>query len=309
MSTLTCGLFLLCSAIALGDVEECPGKRYLELAAIKNVSPLQKLAYEKLAEFQRIRLFGPPSGPSAYQFAFGPWTGWKEDERNAFWAICKMGLDALPPLVDALDDETPTLTITNDHDMHYIPLDSRYDYTWKVNELAALAICHVTQRVFAVRHGERARAGEFIYDVGKHPALIPDLKKQVLDWYYKYRDKSLTERKIDDVDSDLGYNRHEAVQWIGEHKEKRGQQAVIAYVIRLFNDQRSSPESTDHDLAACALTLGQLGDRTALATVQRICKHLYERPGRDYANPTNLSVAREGLAILGGDEPAPSEDE
>jgi hypothetical protein len=306
LETLFVGLLVLSATIRTARAEEDAGDRYRKLADRPGISPLEKNVYEKLTGLHTVRLFFSLA-PSPYQIALGDWAGpGKSSETNAFWLLCNIGLDALPALVDALDDETLTKTITID--LHTIKRDKQCERVWKVNELVALLICRISNRIFAVRHGKHM--GDFICDIGKHVDRAPEFKKQVLDWYNENHNKTLSQRKIDDIESDVSFNRYAAVQWVGQHKEKDGQAAILRYVDELFDDERANrygPTPIDNHLSVCAFALGQLGDRSTLEVVRRICKLTASRDApyyQHYPAQQSLSTAYHGLALLGEKEEA-----
>jgi hypothetical protein len=271
-----------------------PGERYLRLASRQGISSFQEAAYVQLA-----------------RLSSGDYSQWLEDHDfggkaadNPMARLFGMGLDVLPVLVKALDDGTPTKTATEVR-----PGRKR---RWKANELVALLISRISDRVFAIVQGENEVD---LGDVGTHPDLIPQFQKLVLAWYIKNAKKTLAERRIADVDSDVLRNRLDAIEWIGEHREKAGQKAILDRIDAIFAAKKAS-SSVDAELAACALALGRIGDKATTHAVRRICKHfsywtymsyrpLTEgRSGRYSSQDYYLFRAYQGLALLGAKDEA-----
>ena len=271
------------------------GERYVRMASQRGIVPLQKAAYEQVA-----RLYQGDFGEviDCHDFAL------PRIANNPMAVLYKMGLEVLPVMVEALDDGTPTKTVTG--------MRPKQRKVWKVNELAALLICRIADRQFALIQGEEE---VWINNVEEHRNLIPRFKKLVLDWYAKNGKKTLAERRIDDVDSDVLWNRLHAVEWIGEHREKAGQKAVLDRINVIFASKVASSD-VDAELSACNLALGQIGDKKTIDSVRRICKHfsyctyMFYRPLNEgrwgmYSNFNSyLFDAYKGLALLDEKEEA-----
>ena len=288
LTSLTVVIIGLSAGALRAHADDEPGDRYLRLASQQGVSPVQKAAYEQLARLYRGDF---TEVIDSCDFA-GPLPN------NSMAILFKMGLDVLPVVAVALDDDTPTRTIT----VH----GSGRKTIWKVDELAALLICRIADRQFFLMQGKEEI---WIRSVEKHRTLAPQFKKLVLDWYSKNGKKTLAERKIADVESDVLLNRLQAVGWIGEHREEVGQKAVLDHTNVLFTSDVVS-SSKDAELAACSLALGQVGDKKTIDTVMRICQHFSHCPyawnGWPHYSSFNsfLFDAYKGLALLRGKEEA-----
>jgi hypothetical protein len=300
-----CGILLVGYTLVLAaDEGQNRGDYYLKKAGEARISPLQRTAYEELSKVHAVSFFTlgvPPPNAFAYNTRqSGGYWGWESGD-HPMAVLYRMGLDVLPTLVEALGDETPS----QDEWRSPCSLGPKAPpaRAMKVNELIAMLICRIAERTFAVRHGEHI--GDYIYCVGSKPDLVPEFRKQVLVWYRDNHGKTLAQRKIDDVNSDIAINRNAAVAWIGEHKERAGQAVIARYAEDLYMKQRARSAGVnpyDHEISGCALTLGQLGDPGSLELVRRICKLVGSRDAMWFANGIerdSLFDAYHGLASLG----------
>ncbi len=122
-----------------------------------------------------------------------------DDPRDA---LCALGLDAVPALVEALADnrETKTVTVTE------IALRVE-EKTWKVNELVARILVDVCGRDFATGSEENLRS--LAYFDGD-PAFVPAFQRLVLDWYRSNKDATEVERRIALLEDSFIRNRLDA---------------------------------------------------------------------------------------------------
>jgi hypothetical protein len=179
--------------------------------------------------------------------------------------IYGVGMDALPTLVEALDDHTLTTVFTCD-------TQKGTERTWRINELASFLIRRITERYFMVQVPGKSDISDLptvedidLMGVGDHPELIPQFKTIVLDWYAKSGKKPLVESKIEDLEG--GWRNFSlAAKWLGEHKAREAVPALIRAVDRNVNEH-------DEDAASeAAFALGQIGDKDGLPAVRRACK-------------------------------------
>jgi hypothetical protein len=278
-----------CNEVPTAQPAPNAGERYLRAAARPGVTPVHKAAYEQLAQLHAV--------DSAEMY-----DGWGPPLAQFFTALQapsmpisilnKIGYDALPVLVDALDDNTPTKTVTPAR-----PWRDETPRVWKVNELVAALICRIAAKDFTA--SDRGR-NVGIVAVGDLPELAPRFRKAVLDWYGETDKmlKDMPKRRIEDVNCDMPTIQFAAVEWLGLHKINAGQHAVLICADRLLTGD-SSISGGDDLMAECALTLGRLGDKSTLAVVRRICKRLTERGRFDDVGQRNLSAGYHGLALLG----------
>jgi hypothetical protein len=276
-----------------------PGSRWLRRAAEPELSPLQRTAYTQLA-----------SAHLCYLAQLDHWEtvqvlSWHEDSQEPMDVLYRLGLDVLPVLAEALEDGTPTRTTT-------VGRMGKSVKVWKVNELLALLTLRITDRDFAVGecpHDVRLR------EIGSHPELVPRFRESLLSWYRRSGKKTLSERKIEDVNDPVLQNRLRAMKWIGEHEVVEGAQVLVERIDGILAGGEVNT-SLDTELATCALALGQLGDRAATEPVQRVCEHLscsvfnaYGAPeeGELQLGPAELDrlfQAYHGYSLLGHGEAA-----
>jgi RNA polymerase sigma factor (sigma-70 family) len=256
----------------------------------KNLTPKQRAAYEQIAKLHTAKL--------------GQWAEWgvvqipsfEPDSKLPTDVLYRMGVDVLPVLAEALDDETPTATVT---DLREGSL--REKKVWRVNELVALLIVRVADRDFVV--GEPGKEVG-VREIAAHPKAAPEFRKAVVAWHAAFAAKTPTERKVADVTGPWFRNRFDAVIWLGEHKAKAGRAPVAARVDAFYADPKRSFDSTSRaEMSHCALALGQIGDKAALPQVRRVCADMsywvetYDNSGSSMLE--DLFRAYRGLALSG----------
>jgi hypothetical protein len=209
-----------------------------------------------------------------------------------------MGLKILPILSEAISDDTPSGTVT-------VCRRSK-ERVWKVNELVARLIRRLADREFVI--GEWGE-GVSLSDIGEHPDLQTQFKELVLTWYEQNKDRTNDERKIADLQSNLR-NRLDAMIWLGNHKTTKATPAIAARIEKILSDKTVS-SSTHAELAEASLSLGRIGDASALPSVTKACKHLsywiymsyrpieQGRSGTGSNQRVNLFKAYHGMALLG----------
>ena len=291
---------------------EDPGQRYLRAAAREGVSPFDKKVYEQLAKIHRGNF--PVSGGLWLLFAANPaWPGEASNRQppdDAMDVLIGMGLDVLPVLTEALDDRTPSQTFKYyPHEMPRVNNRGRITQealaemrvgSWKVNELVAALICRIAERRFVIVRG---RARHNIVEVGQSRELVPQFRKLVLDWYAENAKRTPLERRIADLQSDVPGNRCVAIAWIGRHKEKAGQKAVVRHLETILADRTDAPSRA----ASCpkAHLPWETSENVAnVDLVRRVCRQLSLYAGASEFSDHefdvhDLFVAYHGLALLG----------
>jgi hypothetical protein len=298
--------------------ERNPGERYLKAAARPGITVLQKAAYEQLAKIHAEGDFSMPLDPSSTYLdsPAGTYTGF-QTRGDPAGVLFRMGVEVLPTLTDALDDETPytgTSGWAGSSGTLFLgpssvgPGDkSKMILKAKVNEVVAWLICCIAERPLWIHVG---REMLYIGIVGKRPDLVPDARKVVLEWYETNHTKTPVQRKVDIIlnNNEAWYTRAVAIYWIGKHKEKAGKAAVVAYANHALEQG-----TIDHlALPACAVTLGQLGDRDVVDVVRRICKAIASEPHlglADVSGRGHLFDAFDALEMLGEKEESQREKE
>jgi RNA polymerase sigma factor (sigma-70 family) len=108
--------------------------RWLQAARRPNLPARQKSAYEQLAKLRHSE--------------YPQLTNWgtlliPPDPADPLNALSRMGLDVLPQLAEALDDQTPTRTVTTD--------GRGVKKEWRVNDLVARLIASIAEREFTIQ--------------------------------------------------------------------------------------------------------------------------------------------------------------
>ena len=225
----------------------------------KSLTAKQRAAYEQIAKLHTVKLFSRDSRGSLWMPSFDPKSKLPTD------VLHRMGVDALPFLAEALDDETPTETV----------IVTRWETkVWKVNELAARLVWLIADRDFVL--GEQDKEVS-VREIALHPKLAPEFRKLVTDWHEKFASNTPTERKLADLADPLFRNRFDAVIWLGENKAKEGRAPIAALIDGYYGDPNRSLDSTSRaEMSYCALALGLIGDERSLPQVRRVCAAMSE---------------------------------
>jgi RNA polymerase sigma factor (sigma-70 family) len=222
-----------------------PPNRWEKLLQDKKLTAKQRKAYEQIAKLYAIKLQ-------------------KEDPTDLLF---HMGLDALPMLAEALDDETLTGTVTTQEEG-----DFKQEKKWKVNDIAALLIVRIADRDFVI--GELPKHLG-IRDIAQRPNAAPEFRKLVVAWHGKFAAKTPTERKIADISDPWFRNRFDAIISLGNWKAKDARAPIAAHVDAFYADKnREYSTLTRAEMSHCALALGQIGNKADLPQVRKVCKDM-----------------------------------
>jgi hypothetical protein len=280
-------VLLVYAAVA---ADRSPGERWETKARQAGITDIQRQAYKQLArvhecDFSRS---GNVEGIdlSLFETAESP---------NPMIALRALGLDVLPILAEALDDDTPTKTVV---DIDFRRGASRVSHrfrVWKVNELVARLVPQIAHHEFVL--GEWG-PGVSLELVGSQSERIPEFRKQIIAWYEENRKRTAEERRIADLDSSLR-NRLDAASWLGRQKSTKAVPSLSKRIEAILGSKDVS-SSTERELAACSLALGLIGDAKAVPVVTKACDHLaYWSPRWAGSNALqNLFDAYHGLAML-----------
>lgn len=218
-----------------------------------------------------------------------------------FKALYDMGLPALPALADALDDTTPTDVVERNDQMIMTasPSNMPPPRPLTVRELAATLIVSIAEHDFVA--GQYPRQFVLSTDIDKGAELVPQFQAAVREWYAHNRGRTLTQRRIADVDDPWFRNRLNAVAWLGKRKVRQAEPAIAAYIRRSLTTP--VPDSLiDVEVAESTLALGQIGDRHRLPLVRQVCRFLAS-DFKQYLTRTldlyTLFQAYQGQALLG----------
>jgi RNA polymerase sigma factor (sigma-70 family) len=234
--------------------------RWEKLLQDKNLTAKQRSAYEQIAKLRTIKLdssgWGSISVPS-----------FVKDSKLATDLLFAMGLDVLPMLAEALDDEAPTATVITQREG-----DFKQEKVWKVNDFAALLIVRIADRDFVI--GELPKYLG-IRDIAERPKAALEFRKMVVAWHGKFATKTQTERKIADVTDPWFRNRFDAIIWFGQGKVNDGRAPIVARVDAFYADKNREYSSlTRAEMSHCSLALGQIGDKADLPPVRKVCKDI-----------------------------------
>ncbi|MBW9233032.1 hypothetical protein [Leptospira santarosai] len=127
----------------------------------------------------------------------------------------------------------------------------------------------------------------------------------IANWYQKNKDKSLGERKLDDLDDGSRTNRFAAYLWLGESRSEKYRLPLENKIKELFKGH--SDTLKDSEMVECATALGKIGNPKSAKIVLETANHLsYDYSGGErvlweYHTPDIYKVfsAYEALAKLG----------
>ena len=135
------------------------------------------------------------------------------------------------------------------------------------------------------------------------------LQSRILSWWRENRSKSLLERKIDDVSDAEHSNRFSAYEWLGRTRAKEGKLPLEQRINTLLTGEVNSLKQSE--MAACAESLGQIGDGDSAVAVRKVSDHLsywlhmsyrpveQGRAGTWSGQIADLFKAYHALAVLG----------
>jgi hypothetical protein len=285
------GVFLVLFACAAVAADRSPGERWEAKARQAGITDIQRRAYKLLARVYECD-FSRSGNEGPIDMSLPDTT----ENPNPMIALRALGVDVLPILAEALDDDTPTNTVV---DVDYRKGASRVPHrfrVWKVNELVARLVPQIANHEFVL--GEWGQ-GISLDQIGSQPKRAPEFRKQIITWYETNKNRTLEERRIADLDSNLR-NRLDAAFWLGRQGSTKAVPALSKRIETILGSKEES-SSTQTELAACSLALGQIGDTKAISTVKNACDHLAYWAPRTPASGAlhDLFAAYHGLAMLG----------
>jgi hypothetical protein len=275
---------IVISSPILAEEKQIPN-RWETKSQQEGITHLQRKAYEQIAQLHDFK------GKQSNNFGT---LDFFTREPNPMIILDEMGIPAIPFLVEALDDQTLTKTVTT----RVNPINDvgRIRHEWKVNELVALLIRTISHREFVL--GEWGR-GANLARIDEYPDQIPEFQKLILEWYEKNKNATLEGQKIKDLESNLR-NRLDAARWLGDKKTAKAVPFLEKSIDAVLARDKVSSE-TEWELAAYSLALGQIGDMKAFPAVKKACDRLSELCPRSVGSNafSDLFAAYHGMALLG----------
>jgi hypothetical protein len=267
------------AVVVAGDT---PGANRWDITARRpGTTAIQRQAYEQLAKLCDYRGWQPTESDSVvYEFP----------KANPMTILRSMDVDAIPILTEALDDGTPSKTVNDLDRRRWVPPDRpRKLHVWKVNELVALIICHITDTDFFV-------GAVSLREIESDRTLIPEFQKEILKWYERNKHKTQEERKIETLRADY-HHRIRAESWLGVHKSVKAVPSLVDRAETIL----AGHDRSEHELAAISSALGQIGDPKGLPVVTKACDYLASQSPKwnDVGTYHDLFSAFRGLARLG----------
>ena len=138
-------LLLLLTACSVNAAEPTAGDRWVAKANQQDITDIQRHVYLLLEKVQTCDFSRSHDQWSVLNLYIPDSSG----KPNALKGLYDLGFDAIPSLVEALDDLTPTKTAI----LGYTTPDGTYVNrirVWKVNEMVAFVIRNITRREFVL---------------------------------------------------------------------------------------------------------------------------------------------------------------
>ena len=216
--------------------------------------------------------------------------------------LIKYGMDAIPDLVPYLADKSFTQA--------YRAHSSGWTQRARVNEYIILVINRIAEHNFYLPPEQSAAAR--IAGATLDPALpkdIEELQGQINAWWRNNRTRTLSERKIDDVNDPIHENRFSAYDWLGRTKAEAGRLPLERRIDSLLSGEVNTLKQSE--MAACAESLAKIGSVQSADIVRKVCNHLsywvymsYRpagegRAGRGSMQLSDLFKAHHALSSLG----------
>lgn len=201
------------------------------------------------------------SGHSEAGFFDLPGTS-SHNDGSAISDLIGYGMDAIPYLIPYLSDTSPTQA--------YRTHGSGMKRRALVNEYVIFVINKIADHNFYLPAESDTNQRYGMPNPGL-AASTTELERQILTWWQENRTKSLVERKIQDLNDPIHDNRFSAYESLGSKKAKEGRNALEQKIEALLSGQVDSLKQSE--MAACAASLSQIGDRNSAPKVRKVCDH------------------------------------
>ena len=291
-----CGFITMACAVLAAPPAHAQVAKWQKKAHTPGLSAFAKEAYHQIAllagtnHYETTQYAGSGIAQTPGDPPCGFLVNWLENgsEKPAI-TLKKMGLPVVPYLAEALADTTPTAIQTCY--WHGQPFR-----TWKVNELAARVLVDITVYEFAVKAMGKEdneedvdiRLNTYLLPdaIGAHPELIPAYQKMVREWFAANQNRTDTERHIADINDPYNGNRRSALLWLGSRTVREAEPILSRRLRKLLADYDSDDDNEANTMplgeyADMAYALGQIGDKSDLPLVQRVCRFLLLRTKND----------------------------
>ncbi len=253
-------------------------KRWGQKSQEAGLTAFQRRAYAHLSRVESMRVTRGRCSFDA-EFIDGPW------EASPLVALRRMGIGVLPILAEALNDRSLTGVLTDEDLSHGEPV-----HVFRVNELVANLIRDIANHDFGfVDEGEDARIS-LLVPLNRR---IPELQKQVLQWYNENMDRTPEERKIVDLGDPYWRNRVGAEGWLGE---KRVAKALPLLVKRLGTLLAGGIRDTlsMHEIVVLCGAIASIGGDEAYPATKKAFDYLVR-----YGGLRDVDRALEAMELVG----------
>jgi hypothetical protein len=269
-----------------------PGSRWGKKSREPGLTPVQEAVYEQLAQMHWCELLlDNPGGLGSGLAADGT--------PDVPGKLTRMGMDAVPFLVEALDDTTMTRTVQPPKNA------DGEEHRYQVNEVVAYVISHICGRTFVL--DDEPDPNQRLLSIGlrQRPDLVPRFQKLILSWYKANPVRPEVDVKLADVD-DVNFRvRLDAVEWLGTNKVAQAAPAIVKYIDRTLAAMDKTEDSLkEAEICECAAALGRIGDRDTLPAVRKVCRHMFQWASGWYMQPYDFFSAYHAMAQLGAKDEA-----
>ncbi len=188
---------------------------------------------------------------------------------NPLRQLTEMGFGVVPVLTEALDDTTPTRTVTRAWgNVSRVPPKRGGTRVWRVNELAARVILQVCSRNFTT--GDRRNTTTLREACFSYPDRVPEFRKPVTAWYAENKGRSLEERMIADLWDPYPGNRGTAGGWLARHKSAAAVPSMTKRLDAIVAAERTDVSSiTIGEVAGLCLALADIAGERAYPAVRK----------------------------------------
>lgn len=238
------------------------------------------LKMEVAKQVERIKSLKGSSSMGFGELPYAPEVNFLPKD-NPIKVLIDMGMDAVPPLLPHIADNSLTQAY------------KRHGSGWReqatVSEYIIFVIWRITDHTFA----------------GKYPDKkldVEDYQDQALAWWKKNHSKSLSERKLKEVNDPIHTNRFSAYEYLG--KTKQGRELLEKRIEMILPESNSSLIRSE--LTSCAEALGKIGDIESAKSVRKVSEQLsyWIKNHPDTYLFTNKFKVLKVLALLGFKEEA-----
>lgn len=207
------------------------------------------LKVEVAKQVERIKLI---SGISEMSFGELPGTSWGIEflpKENPIRVLVDKKMEVIPFLIPYIGDNS----LTQGYRRH----GSGWQQQATVSEYICFIIGKITEHTFDGKYTDKKLD-------------VEDYQNQILEWWKKNHQKSLLERKLEEVNDPIHTNRFSAYEYLG--KTKQGQELLEKRIQTLLTGEFNSLKQSE--MVSCAEALVKIGNAESANFIRMVCEHL-----------------------------------